>query len=178
MLRPQTLIGQMQGFRRVPFFVRAPVQTATAGVGWVGEAKAAEASELAFEAQTFGHSKVGGIVMITRELAESSDPSAEEVIRRDMIAAVAEFQDDQFLDPSVTAVAQVKPASVTSAGTDIPSTGDGANAVVEDLRDLVNAVTTNGQLFLVMRRSTVIHLAMLGSDDRTFRNVTAFGGSI
>ena len=64
--------------------------------------------------------------MITEELARTSTPSAEEVIRRDMIDGIAAFLDQQFIDPAGAAVAGVSPGSVTNGVTPITTAGTDA----------------------------------------------------
>ena len=75
LLRPQTFIGRMTGFRIVPFNIRVPRQTGGSTVGWVGEGLSKPVSKLAFDAVTFPWAKVAGIVVITEELARFSSPS-------------------------------------------------------------------------------------------------------
>jgi hypothetical protein len=38
-LRPLSIVGRIEGFRRVPFMVKVPRQTGGASVNWVGEAR-------------------------------------------------------------------------------------------------------------------------------------------
>jgi HK97 family phage major capsid protein len=111
LLRPATVLGKLN-LRRVPFNVRIARQTAGSTVNWVGESLPKPLSDLAFDYVTLGYTKVAGIVVITEELARLSSPSAEATVRADMIAQIAQFLDEQFLDPAVTASAGVRPASV------------------------------------------------------------------
>jgi Phage capsid family len=71
-----------------------------AAVGWVGEGRIKPATAPAFEQIEFKRSKIAGIVAISEELARASDPAAEELVRGDMVAAIVEFSDRQFLDPA------------------------------------------------------------------------------
>jgi len=123
LLRPATIIGKISGFRRVPFNVSMPRQTAGSTVGWVGQAKPKPVGELAFDTVSLGMAKAAGIIVIAEELARSSDPSAEMVISSDLRAAIAEFLDAQFIDPAVAAVANVSPAAVTNGASVVDSTG-------------------------------------------------------
>jgi HK97 family phage major capsid protein len=184
LVRPASVIGRMRGFRRVPFMVKFTRQTAGATIGWVGEYRPAPAGKLGLESETFRHSKVSGIVVLSKELARSSQPAAEGLIQRDMIAAIAQFTDEQFLDPSVAEVEDVKPASITHNAVGIPSSGSNGAAVEADLKELVGLLQGAGIQFLapyfIMRPTTALHLATLkgANGERVFPGVNVLGGEI
>lgn len=136
LLRPETLLGRMTGFRRVPFLVRMPRQTAGATAGWVGQGAPKPVRELAFDSVTIPHTKIAVIVAITEELARFSTPSAEATVRQDLISTIAQYMDQQMVDPTVAAVNDVSPASITNSGVDaswIDSTGDTVAQITNDL---------------------------------------------
>jgi HK97 family phage major capsid protein len=89
LLRAETIIGKMTGLRRVPFNVTIPSQTAGSTVGWVGQSAPKPVSELAFSSISLGIAKAAGIVVINEELARSSSPSAEALVRQDLHADFA-----------------------------------------------------------------------------------------
>lgn len=136
LLRPQTIIGRIAGLRRVPFNVKMPSQTSGSTVGWVGEGAPKPVSELAFGTVELGMAKAAGIVVLTDELVRSSNPSAEGLVRTDLIASMTEFLDRQFVDPSVAAVSNVSPASVTNGLTPVTASG----VTSDDLRADVKAL--------------------------------------
>ena len=123
LLRPATIIGNIPNLRRVPFNIRVAGKTQGSTVGWVGEGLPKPVSELKFNAITLGFAKAAGIVVISQELARFSNPSAEALIRQDLIDTIATFLDVQFIDPAVTAVANVHPASITNGITPIAAGG-------------------------------------------------------
>lgn len=139
LLRPATIIGRIPGLRRVPFNVKIPRQTAGSTVGWVGEGKPKGVSALAFDQITLGMAKTAGIVVITDELARSSSPAAEEVVRQDLIDQTAQFLDRQFVDPDKAAVTNVSPASITNGVTPIVASGTDADAFRADAQALMAA---------------------------------------
>ncbi|HZD64348.1 MAG TPA: phage major capsid protein, partial [Xanthobacteraceae bacterium] len=110
LLRPATILGKIPGLRNVPFNTKVPAQTAGGTYGWVGEQKPKPVTKLAFTSVSLGVNKVAGIIVLTEELVRLSNPKAEDVVRRDMIAGIAQFMDAQFIDPAVAAVAGVNPA--------------------------------------------------------------------
>jgi len=114
LLRPATILGKIPGLRNVPFNTKVPAQTAGGTYGWVGEAKPKPVTKLAFSSTSLSITKAAGIIVLTQELIKLSNPSAEALVRADMIAGIAQFLDAQFIDPAVAAVAGVNPASITN----------------------------------------------------------------
>jgi HK97 family phage major capsid protein len=174
LLRPATILGRMTGFRRVPFNVRIPRQTAGASVGWVGEAQPKPVSSLAFDTVTMPETKIAGIVVITMELARFSSPSAEALVRQDMIESIAQFSDAQFINPGVAGVAGVNPASITNGAQEAASTGSTLAEIEADLLAarmyFVNANIPLEGAYWVMSPSTKTYLEEL----RTTQDVLAF----
>jgi len=114
LLRAATILGKISGLRIVPFNTKIPGQTAGGSYGWVGQGKPKPVTQLAFQAQTLGIAKVAGLIILTEELIRLSNPSAEALCRQDMVDGIARFLDSQFTDPTVAAVANVNPASITN----------------------------------------------------------------
>jgi HK97 family phage major capsid protein len=142
LLRPETIIGQMTGFRRVPFNITIPRQTAGSTAGWVGEGKPKPMSELAFDNFSIPHAKIAVIVAFTEELARFASPSAEATISQDLRASVALYMDQQFTDPTVTASSGIRPASITNGATSNNSAGTSLDHVTTDLTTAMGAMTT------------------------------------
>jgi HK97 family phage major capsid protein len=168
LLRPATILGRMSGFRTVPFNIRIPRQTAGATAGWVGEGQPKPLSALAFDSITLGHYKIAVIVAITEELARFSNPSAESTVQRDMQDTIAQFMDQQFTDPAITAVAGVRPASITNGVTPIPSAGPTEANAQADIKAALTAMAT-AQIpmsapFWIMNPRTRINMSMMRFD--------------
>jgi HK97 family phage major capsid protein/HK97 family phage prohead protease len=138
LLRASTILGRLN-FRKVPFNVKIPVQTSGSLVNWVAEAGVKPVGEVHFDTLTMGYSKVAGIVVISEELARLSSPSAEDTVRRDLVAAISEFIDQQMLSESVAAATGV-PAGLPRGVTPIPATGTDAAAVRCDVRNALAAM--------------------------------------
>jgi len=139
LLRPATILGKVPGLRTVPFNCKVPSQTAGGTYGWVGEAKPKPVTKLAFAAETLSIAKAAGIIVLTEELVRLSNPSAEALVRADMIAGIAQFLDSQFIDPAVAAVAGVNPASITNGA---PTAAATTNPMA-DIIGLINHFVTN-----------------------------------
>ena len=174
LLRPQTILGRMAGVRSVPFLVRVPRQTGGVSVGWVGEAAAKPVSKQAFDTVEMPKSKIAGIVVMTMELARFSSPSAEQLVRDDMIQAIAEFSDKQFIDPAVAAVAGTNPGSITNGATTVAATGTTLAAIEADLlaarMHMVNANISLAGCYWVMNTEKRMKLEEM----RTSQDVLAF----
>ena len=174
LLRPQTILGRMAGFRNVPFHVRVPRQTGGVSVGWVGEGNPKPVSKQAFDTVEMPKSKIAGIVVMTMELARFSSPSAEQLVRDDMVAAIAEFSDKQFIDPAVAAVAGTNPGSITNGATAVASTGATLAAIEADLlaarMHMVNAKIPLAGCYWVMNTEVRMKLEEM----RTSQDVLAF----
>lgn len=121
-LRPQTIIGRIDGFTRVPFNVRIGTQTSGGSGYWVGELRAKPLTFWGTSAQTLRWHKVANIAVISQELARFSNPSAEAYVRDELARACRERLDIDFIDPDKAAVSNVSPASITNGLTQLNST--------------------------------------------------------
>jgi HK97 family phage major capsid protein/HK97 family phage prohead protease len=137
LLRPATIVGRIPGLRRVPFNIQMPRQTAGSSFQWVGEGVPKPLSKLAFDTMTLRWAKAAGIVVFTEELLRFSNPSAEELVRNDLVAACAQFLDQQFLDPDKAEVTNISPAGITAGITPIQASGTTAAALRLDIMHLM-----------------------------------------
>lgn len=185
LLRPQTILGRLPSLRRVPFNVRMPRQTGGGTYAWVGEGKAKPVGELAFDEITMRWAKAAGIIVITEELARMSSPSAEAIVRDDMIRGIAQFLDQQFTDPNVAEVSNVSPAAITNGltTTAIVAGGTDADAVRTDVGDLwaamlaANIVPTSGAW--IMSNTMAMRLSLMQNPlgQPEFGTITPVGGT-
>lgn len=132
LLRPATVIGRINGWRRVPFNVRMATQVSGSTVNWVGERAPKPVSDLDFSEITLDYHKIAGIVVLTEELVRLSSPAAEETVRRDLIEQIAQFMDEQLLDTTVAAGAN-NPASLTNGVAAVAATGTDSDSLYADL---------------------------------------------
>lgn len=122
--------------------------------------------------------------MLTEELVRLSTPSAEGLVREEMIAGMAKFLDEQFVDPSVAVSANVSPASITNGGSTAAASGVTSAAAKADLAASVAVFTAAniplaGSVWL-MSDSNAFGIAMsvnaLGQPQ--FPGMSITGGSI
>jgi hypothetical protein len=170
-LRPQTIIGKfgsngIPSLRRVPF--RTPLISQTGGGAgyWVGEGKAKPLTSFDFARTTLEPLKVANIAVLTDEVIRSSSPSAEGIVRDQLVAALQARLDIDFIDPTKTADAGVSPASITNAAANGAASGTGdADDVRADIRSLLNEyIAANNPPstgVLIMRSGTALALSMM-----------------
>lgn len=182
LLRPATIMGRIDGFRRVPFNVLIPAQSAGASVNWVGEAAPKPVGNPDFTDVTLPFNKIAGIVVMSEELVRLSSPSAEETVRRDLVEQVSAFMDQQFVDPAVTATSS-RPASVTNGVSAVPASGTDAEAFTFDMNQALASLSTNinlATLVIVMNDALARGLSSLKNalGQKEFPDLTARGGAI
>lgn len=183
LLRPATLVGRMS-LRNVPFNVRIPGQTQGSTVAWVGETAPKPVSALGFQDITLRFNKLAGIVVISDELARLSTPSAEAIIRGDLVAQIAEFTDDSFINPAYAAVADVRPASVTNGVTPVPASGTDADALRTDVRAVysqfisANLSTAGAAWVMTSTQAMAIGMLMNPLGQPEFPGIGAEGGTL
>ena len=165
LLRPATILGRIDGLRRVPFNIKVPRQTGGASASWVGEGAPKPVSSLAFDSITLGHTKVAGIVVMTEELMRFSNPAAEDIVRRDLIETISGLIDKDFVDPAKAAVSGVSPASITNGVTPVVATGTTADHLRADVKTLMsNFIAANMSLsgaVWIMTETQALAIAML-----------------
>lgn len=137
LLRPQTIIGRIPGLRNVPFNIKVPRQTGGSSASWVGEGAPKPVSALAFDQISLGVTKLAGIVVMTDELVRFSNPSAEAIVRQDLIDTIVQTMDRDFVDPANAGTTAVKPASITYGVTPVVASGTDADAVRTDVQALM-----------------------------------------
>ena len=143
-LRPQTIVGRfgtngIPSLRRTPFNVRVGGQATGASASWVGQGLAKPVTQFDTTASTLGFTKIATIAVLTQELARFSSPGAETMVRDELAAAVIERMDQDFINPAITAIADVRPASILNGVTPVTMTGSDAAAIRAALGDLLSA---------------------------------------
>jgi HK97 family phage major capsid protein len=182
LVRPATIVDRLVGTMRAPMNVNLPVQTADdlPTADWVGESMPMPVAKFSFDTEPLPAAKIGIIVPFSRELAEQ--PSAQNILERVTVGALARGTDNAFLDPARAPVANVNPASITYGATVVPSTGSSAAAVEADVADLLAAVSDGAPAkpYVVTSQHAALRLATLRTADgtRVFPNLGLLGGDI
>lgn len=182
-LRPLTIIGRIPGLTRVPFKVRVPRQTAASVVNWVGEAAPKPLTSLAFDSITLDFAKIAGIIPLTEELVRASNPSAELLVRNDLAAAIVQFMDSQFVDPTKAATG-ISPASITNGVTAIVPSGVTGAAFLSDVGRLIGTFLTNNlslaSAVFIMTQTNAMRLSLIQNSfgQQMFPSVNMAGGTL
>lgn len=184
LLRPETIIGKVSGFKRVPFNVSVPVQTGGGTYNWVGEGAPKPVGNLQFASVTLGIAKAAGIIVISEELAKISSRSAEGVVRNDMIRGMAQYLDQQFIDPTVAAVANVSPASITNLANGFATAGTSADNARTDIKKAItlftqsNLAVSDAVLIMSEANAFALSTALTTNGVLLYPNLTAKGGTL
>jgi HK97 family phage major capsid protein len=154
--------------------------TAGGTYGWVGEGKSKPVTRMQFGSATLPIAKAAGIIVLTEELVRNSNPSAEAVVRREMVAGIAAFLDKQFIDPAVAEVPNVSPASITNGVTPIAATTNPIADIFALLSKFTAAGLPVGGVNLIMSSTNALVLSFLRNTDGSavFPGFTVNGGTI
>ena len=139
---------------------RAGSNTDIAGA-FVGENGVIPVKRTTLASDTLWPYKMGVISTFTKELARSSNPHIETIIRKAMIDDTANALDNALLDTEA-AVTGVRPASITNGVTGQISAGDTAADIITDLKFLINALSSKNAgmaAVLIMNPARVLGLS-------------------
>jgi len=182
MLRDLILIGRIPGLRQVPFNVAVPLQSGGGTYGYVGEGAAKPVTKPTYGSATLRFEKAAGIIVITQELARFSNPSAELLVRNEMLAGLTRFFDTIFLS-TTAAVTNVQPAGILNGISSTAVTGTTAAKFRVDVNTIVQKMITNkrdpSKLVLIMSSGLAMSLSsMINSlGNQEFPSINATGGN-
>jgi len=157
-----SLLGRIQGLRRVVFGARMIAPTSGLAGHWVAEGKATPLSRLAIAGSTLRPLRVSAIACVTRESLERPGEVAEALLQTDLERAVTGPLDWAFIDPSNAGSTDEIPASVAYGQTQIPSVGPDADSIREDFAALFAAFEGDfSSAVLVLHPTTAAQIALL-----------------
>jgi len=179
----RTIVGRIQGLRRVPFNIKVPRQTSVASVSWVGEAAPKPLSAFALDTVSLGYYKIAGIVALTDEIVKFSSPAAEAMVRDELANAIVTLMDHDFIDPEKAAVAGVSPASITNGVTPITATGTAYSNFAADMGaalanfDAARIDTSSLAIVMSSRIARSLGLMLNSLGQPLFPSMSATGGT-
>jgi HK97 family phage major capsid protein len=168
--------------RRIPFNVHVARATGGVSAGWTGQTKPKPLSAMAFDNIYLGFAKISSIVALSNEMVRFSSPAAEGVVSRDMQAAIVAFEDQQFIDPTVSAVADVNPASITNGITPFSSSGSTVAAISSDVAAMFaaaeagNVSLANGAWVMRSRTANYLGALLTTGGQRMWPEINVRGG--
>lgn len=183
LLRPALIMSKLS-LRRVPFNIQLPAATSGASMGWVGESAPKPVTAMAFATIVLRWAKAAGIIVLTDELVRFSNPSAEAVVRDEMIKAMVQFLDRQFVDPTVAEVTNTSPASITNGVTPVTASGVNEAAFRTDAAALINSFLANnytlasGVWIMTQQQAARFSFMQNALSQRSFPDITPSGGTL
>lgn len=187
-LRPQTILGKfgangVPGLRRVPFRVALVGQTSGGDGYWVGEGDAKPLTKFDFSRTTLDPLKVANIAVLTMEAIRDSSPSAEVIVRDQLVEALRSRLDADFIDPSNSGTPNIKPASILYGGSAIASTGTDEDSVRLDMRALFQKFIdadnppTSGVIVMSSTNALALSLMVNALGQTAFPGISMTGGT-
>lgn len=176
LVHEQSVLGRLEGLRRVQINVRTLSMVSGTTAYWVGQGKPKPLSKPALQGDTLAPLKVACITVTTEESLRAN-PTAETLFRDDMLRAITGALDQALLDPSNAGVADESPASVLYGVTPTASTGNPA----ADIAALIAAFTGDlGAAYFVTDPGTATQIAMArdAGGSFAFPNAGPRGGNI
>lgn len=144
LLRPQTILGKLQGFRDVPFNIKMAVQTSGSTVNWVGEAQPKPVGNPGIGSASLGFAKIAGIVVLSDELIRFSAPKADAIVLRDLTEQIAVFTDKSFIDETLADTAE-HPAGITNGVAPVVASGTTAADIESDAQEVIDQFLAAGE---------------------------------
>lgn len=188
-LRPMTVLGRfgtngIPALTQIPFRVPLISEASESDAAWVGEGKGKPLTKMTAGRTELAPLKIATIAVQTMELIRDSSPSSDVLIRNSLAKAIAKRSDITFIDPTVSASAGVRPASILNGVTPVTnSVASGADAVREDVQAIIgNFVTANNPLqsgVWIMSATYALRLMMMLNPlgQREFPGITMTGGT-
>jgi hypothetical protein len=188
-LRPMTILGKFGAggvppLRTVPFRQRLITQTGGGAAYWTGEAKPKGLTSFNFTSTTLEPLKVASIAVLSMENVRDSSPSSDVIVRDQLAAAVAGRIDTDFIDPTNSGTANVKPAAITNGAQVIAATSyTDADDVRLDVRSVmqyfIDANNPPSQGVWIMSSGNALALSLLvnGLGQAEFPGIGMAGGT-
>jgi HK97 family phage major capsid protein len=140
LIKPLEIVSRLS-LRAVPFNVKIPKEVTPIGTAqWVGEGKPKPFGKGAYDLITIPTTKLALITGQSDELARSSDPNSEILLRDGLVNAIARTKNAEFIGQTA-AVAGIRPGGILAglpAGQSIVSSGNTLDNVRNDLTQMVN----------------------------------------
>jgi hypothetical protein len=166
----------------VPFNTRVSGFSSGTSAAWVGEGLPVLLSKATSFTTSLTWSKLGALAVLTKEEIRFSNPSAEAKVRDDLVAALVQKMDIDFLNPARAAVANVNPSSITYQTTPVLTTGTTAAAFRTDFATLIGtfatALLSPEDIVIIMSTVDALNLSLMITSlgNQVFPGMTMAGG--
>ncbi len=182
-VRPLTIVGQLTGATRVEFLKPVGTQTGGGEGYWVGEGIAKPLTSFAAAITRLPPTKVANIVAVTEEWLKYASANNDRRIRDSMAGALQQRLDEDFVDPTITLSAGVRPASITQGAATQAATGTGDHAdIITDFKYMMGVISTQGirrSPVLIVDSATALALGMMINTfgQKVFPDMSMTGGT-
>ena len=188
-LRPATILGKFgQGgipsLTNIPFRTPLITESSIGTAAWAGEGAGIKLTKGGFTRTTLDPLKLGAITVLTMELLNNSSPSADTLIRQQLVKAIVARLDGDFIDPAVAASSGVSPASVTHGVSTNHSSGNAADDVRADIQTLLTIFIGNDNLLnsgvWIMPSTIAMKLSLMRNamGQKEFPDIDMRGGNL
>lgn len=165
-LRPKTILDKLR-LVHAPLAVRLMRVTSGARGSFTAEGSPTPVRQMALSSPTLmTATMVRAIAVVSKELAQMSNPSSESVIAEDLSAGIVAEADLRFVDP-YNAGDSATPAGIFYGAPSVPSSGSTVAAIDADLEALANLMIAQKVPLTapawIMSRQTKVHLALMRS---------------
>jgi len=187
-LRPMTILGKfgtgnIPSLRTVPFRQRLITQSGAGAAYWTGEAKPKGLTSFNFSSTTLEPLKAATIAVLSMESVRDSSPASDVIVRDQLVAALTDRLDTDFIDPTNSGSANVKPAAITNGAQAIAATSyTDADDVRLDIRSVmqyfIDANNPPSQGVWIMSSGNALALSLLvnGLGQAEFPGIGMNGG--
>ena len=149
LVRPRTIIGQLNA-RRVPFNTKiAREVTAMATAQWVGEGKPKPVGKATYDLLSIPFTKLALITVQSEELARFSNPDSTRLLRDGLVNAILTKQNQDFANGGLAPVVGTSPGGIANGlppAQSFASSGSTPAQINADLTHAVVLMTTNNAL--------------------------------
>lgn len=183
-LWPATILGQLGNVTPYPFGYKVPRETTPAGAAWVGAGAPIPVSAPVWDNVTIGRTKLGGLLVSSKENLRFASIEADTAFRNDLIKAITALVDGDFVNPANAGTANVKPASITNGLTAIAPSGTDVTALRTDLQKLlaplILANLSLSGVSILMREDMALAISMMVNalEQPAFPEIAASGGTL
>lgn len=183
-LRPRTIIGQIDSWRRVPFNMRVGSLTSGLTGYWVGQGLPIKVSKGTTSSTSLGITKVAGLSAFDDEIMRLSSPSIDMLVRDQLTEACTAIIDTSLIDPNQGGSTNVQPASLTYGVTPITATGTNYAALSTDIQSMLDTILDvdvdprGAVLVMPPQRALALSMMVTSLGVRQFTDISMEGGSI
>ena len=140
LIKPKEIVGRLTSVRHVPFNVKMAAEEAPIGTAmWVGQGKPKPVGKGAFKLISIPMTKLALIVVQSEELARSSDPNSEILLRDGLVNSIARQKNIEFVsdNPEVPGISPGGILAGLPGSQTFPSSGNSPAQVQADLTHAV-----------------------------------------